>query len=70
MHGAPNASAPPAGRAGFIRPIRTDETQKGLRINTQAIILDWQHTFQTISCYPNLTYLNGCSFQAIIHCSS
>ena len=46
------------------------ETQKGLRINTQAIILDWQHTFQTTSCYPNLTFLDGCSFQAIINCSS
>ena len=43
MHGASSTLAPPAGRAGFIRPILTDETQKELRLGTPAIILDWQN---------------------------
>ena len=54
MHGAPNASALPAGRTVFFRPIRTDETQKRLRLDNQAIILDWQHTFQTTSLYESI----------------
>ena len=42
---APNAIAAPAGRAGFFRPIRMDETQKELFLDTPAIMLDWQHLF-------------------------
>ena len=38
----------------FFRPIRTDETQKRLRLDNQAIILDWQHTFQTTSLYESI----------------